>query len=158
MMYLGKDAVAIAKETGARFVKGSFTVPNEGSSIFRLDFGKTFSKYILFIEADSTSKQTILDSGINASRAYALTAIYPTMQIGENTAYKYVYNRVHPVNKTVSVDGNNNGDLYGDYATITAASLSGTSTNGAFKGLTYNTTSSKSNKGGDTKCPIFLNE
>ena len=121
---------------GARYVKGTFTVPKNSNS-YTIDFGKSFSKYILFIEADSTSKQTILDSGINASRAYAVLAIYPTMTIGEASANKFIYNRIHPVNKTVSVDGNNNGDKSVNFVQVPATELTGSSTNGLFRGLTY---------------------
>lgn len=121
---------------GAQFVKGSFTVPNDASK-YTINFGKSFSKYILFIEADSTSKQTILDSGINASRAYAVLAIYPTMTIGETSAHKYVYNRIHTINKTVTLDGNNNGDKSVNSVELPVAALTGSSTNGLFRGLTY---------------------
>lgn len=124
---------------GAKYVKGTFTVPDSSDSYFALSFGKTFTKYLLLIEADDTSKQIIDDSNINASRAYALSAVYPTMQIGDKSASKYVYYRIHPQTKSVSVDGNNNGDLTDTGVSLYKADLmSGSTTNAVFRGLTYN--------------------
>lgn len=131
-----RRGLMMAMASGAQFVKGSFTVPNDASR-YTINFGKSFSKYILFIEADSTSKQSILDSGINASRAYAVLAVYPTMTIGEASAHKYIYNRIHPVNKTASVDGNNNGNKSVNSVELPVYALTGNSTNGLFQGLTY---------------------
>ena len=84
MMYLGKDPVAIAKETGAQFVKGSFTVQSSGNTQ-TLNFGKTFDKYLIIIEAASESKQTIMDSGLTSARSFAFLGKYPGFQIGEST-------------------------------------------------------------------------
>jgi len=122
--------------SGAQFIKGSFTVPNDAST-YTINFGKSFSKYILFIEADSESKQAILDSGVNSSRAYAVLAIYPTMTIGGYSFYKCIYNRIHPTNKSVSIDGNNNGNTYVNSVELPVAALTGSSSSRLFRGLTY---------------------
>ena len=38
---------------GAQFVKGTFTAPNSGNR-YMLEFGKTLSKYLFFIEMTDT--------------------------------------------------------------------------------------------------------
>lgn len=102
MMYLGKDPVAIAKETGAQFVKGTFTVPDSGST-YTLNFGKSFSKYLIIIEATSESKSTIMDSGLTSARSYAFRGMYSGFQIGEGTdANQGELSRVVPTTNVTS--------------------------------------------------------
>lgn len=71
--------------SGARFEKGSFTVPNVLT--YTLNFGKEFHKYVLIIEADDASKQQIIDTGSsnNRQRAFFFMVIYPQREVNDNT-------------------------------------------------------------------------
>ena len=82
--------------SGANFVKGTITVPND-SSYVNLNFGKSFSKYLFFIEATDESKQTMLNTGINGNRTYAMIGCYPDVTIGEITeSYNVFVSRINP--------------------------------------------------------------
>ena len=52
---------------GAQFVKGTFTAPNSGNR-YTLEFGKTLSKYLFFIEMTDNSKTTLLGTGLSGAR------------------------------------------------------------------------------------------
>lgn len=83
-------------QTGANYVKGSFTTPNTGSS-YTLEFGKSFSKYIFLIEADDDAKDTIKNSGYNANKTYSFFGIRPTRSIGTTeTNWNTILSRINP--------------------------------------------------------------
>ena len=123
--------------SGAQYVSGSFTVPNDGSS-YTISFGKTFSKYIFYIEATDDTKTALLNSGLSASRAYMFIGSYPKTAVNnvENN-YTCAYQRVNPSNGTVDMAVNSG-------ATLTSTSINigtGLFTSGAFylyKGYSYN--------------------
>lgn len=79
---------------GAYYVKGTFTVPSDASS-FTLNFGKTFSKYLFFIEMTERSKEDILvDTSLSGRRAYSFIGEYPKTAVANktnNTVFIYTY-------------------------------------------------------------------
>ena len=53
--------------SGAQFVKGTFTVPDSGSS-YTINFGKTFSSYLYVIEMSDLSKQSLIQTDVDGCR------------------------------------------------------------------------------------------
>ena len=104
MMYLGKDPVAIAKETGAQFVKGTFTVPNDADS-YTIQFGKTISKYLFLIEMTDGSKSALINSGQSGLKTYSAQGIYPIPAINNVSPSNLaaLYERYDPSNNDKSV-------------------------------------------------------
>ena len=83
-------------QTGANYAKGSFTTPSSGSP-YTLNFGKSFSKYMFLIEANETSKTTILNSDYDANKTYSFFGIRPTRSIGEaETNWNTILSRINP--------------------------------------------------------------
>lgn len=122
---------------GAKFIKGSFTVPSNATS-YMLDFGKSFAKYLYIIEADATSKSEIVNSAQAYQKTYAMFGIYPNTAINNaeynaNTAYL----RITP-STGVTVSSVNNANPAASSITISASALTTNSANALYRGLTYN--------------------
>lgn len=74
--------------SGANFVKGTFTVPDDAYGDFVVPFGKSFSKYLFFIEMTPESKTKLLnESTITSNRYYALIGMYPYPTVSNGTTY-----------------------------------------------------------------------
>ena len=86
--------IAGGGNVGADFVKGTFTVPSDASS-FTLNFGKTFSKYLFFIEMTESSKEDMLvDTSLSGRRAYSFVGEYPKTVVNDKTnniVFVYTY-------------------------------------------------------------------
>lgn len=123
--------------SGAEYVKGSFTVP-ESVSNYTIDFGKTFNKYLFLIEADEDSKTAILNSDVDANKTYAMIGIFPTPLI---SSYTFPSNastfRINPSTKLLT-SGSPNVTATSTSLQITCSSLTGSSANVLYRGLTYN--------------------
>ena len=74
---------------------GTFTCPDSGSS-YEFQFSKTYSKYMILIEATDETKQAIIASGQTAGRTFAVLGFYPKLSINnstnDNTALLNSYN------------------------------------------------------------------
>lgn len=81
-------------QNGADYVKGEFTIPSDASSPYTLNFGKTFSKYLFFIELADESKSVIMNSSLAGRRAYTHLGKYPNNMFNniENTNNTIVNN------------------------------------------------------------------
>lgn len=69
--------------SGARFVKGTYTVPSSGTA--KLEFGKAFNKYMFFIEMADESKTILMNSGETGNRTFAVIGCYPMPSV-DNTS------------------------------------------------------------------------
>ena len=139
MMYLGKDAVAIAKETGARFVKGAFTVPDSGSA-YTLDFGKTFAKYLFVIEANNDSKTTMVNNtSIASAKEFQIIGIFPNPIINNTpqTSNKLV-SRYTPSTGVAIGGGSSNHTCYESSINFSLGSFESGNQNYLYYGFTYN--------------------
>lgn len=82
--------------SGAQYIKGSFTVPNSGSS-YTLNFGKTFAKYLFIIEATDESKATMISSTtVSAAKLYCLVGSFPSPGINNTPGVGKLANRYTP--------------------------------------------------------------
>lgn len=95
---MGKVLAGMA--SGARFVKGTYTIPDNGS--FVINFGKTFSKYLFYIEMTDESKAALIDTGKTSSRTFAAFGVYPEMEIGNVIGNSNLGSRITPSSKALS--------------------------------------------------------
>ena len=71
---------------GADFVKGTFTVPSDASSPYIVSLGKTFDKYLFYIEMTDEDKETLTGlTSITGQRGYGFVGKYPDFEINEQT-------------------------------------------------------------------------
>lgn len=69
---------------GADFVKGTFTVPSDASSPYIVSFGKTFEKYLFYVEMIDEDKETLTGlTSISGQRGYGFVGMYPDFEINE---------------------------------------------------------------------------
>lgn len=124
--------------SGANFVKGTFTVPSIGSS-YTLNFGKTFSKYMFFIEMTNDSKTALLQIGATSARAFFVEGIYPSPSVNnvQGTNVTLVC-RVTPSTGEITY-GQNNIFIKGIDDTHIDFAAGGTgNTNAFYNGYSYN--------------------
>ncbi len=69
--------------SGKEFVSGSFTCPDSNTTQV-ISFGKTFNKYLFFIEMAETSKATLVSSNVAYDKFYAIFGIYPLTSINNH--------------------------------------------------------------------------
>lgn len=86
--------------SGADFAKGTFKVPNSGT--YTLNFGKTFNKYLYIVEMTDDSKTDLINTGVNASRSFAVIGVYPSMKIDNTDGYSDLVSRINPSTKALS--------------------------------------------------------
>ena len=123
--------------SGARFVKGSFTVET-GITSKTIDFGKTFSKYLFLVEMTDESKTMLMNSGVNAVRAFSFVGIYPHRQINNHEyVTDAVYSRYNPSTDAVSGGTMQIATLTGSSMTMSVSVVS-SSTTTLFVGYSYN--------------------
>ena len=126
---------------GARFLSGTFTVPSDASSPYVLPFGKTFNKYLFFIEMTDDSKSSLIgETSITASKGYSMYGIYPNRTINNkidaNNAAVYVLN---PSTGNISrTTGNLNSSGSKTQLGLECDSLSTGAAVRVYKGMTYN--------------------
>lgn len=139
MMYLGKDPVAIAKETGAQFVKGSFTVPSDSNANMVVQFGKTFNSYMLLIEMTDDSKAVLKNSGSTDYSTFCYVGVYPERKMDNDGsgfgALLYTYrsstNMFSPSNMGTTA-------FSGSSFSMAVKDITGSATARLIKGLSYN--------------------
>jgi len=125
--------------SGAKFVSGSFTVPNDAST-YTINFEKTFARYIFICEMSDTSKASLLNSGQNANKTYILMGIYPTPGISNyNPTNQCLFSRINPTSTDVamSASGNFVSNIDESSITLAADAVSG-SLYRVYRGYEYN--------------------
>ena len=122
--------------TGAEYVSGTFTAPESGSSA-TLSFGKTFSKYMLFVEMTDDSKIALLASGQSSAKMYAFDAMYqiPTIDNGHPDPCIMSY-RVVPTTGVKSYSASTIIEMTGSSFTITNNTI-GSGANVFYRGYSY---------------------
>ena len=123
--------------SGANFVKGSFTVPNSGAS-YSVDFGKSFDRYIFLIEADEDARETIIDSGLDASKAFAVIGTHPVLNINNvDVNFGEALARINPATSAVAM-GSAKWGTTSSRINVGIAPLTGSTPSALYHGLTYN--------------------
>ena len=94
--------------SGARFEKGSVTIPSNYNGYITINFKNTFNEYLFYIEMDAASKTQLLNSGRTGDMQYALLYKYTTPTIGgvPTEEYKASY-RVKPASLAFSASTTN---------------------------------------------------
>ena len=124
--------------SGAQFVKGTFTAPNNVDS-YTINFGKTLSKYLYYIEMTDESKTVLHNSGQTSAKMYACYGIYPaTVFNGSSINNYYMSHRVVPSSGELNVSSNAIlKAVDGSSVTIGLAAITG-GANNLYKDYTYN--------------------
>lgn len=128
--------------SGAQFIKGTFTVPNNATS-YTIEFGKTFGKYLFLIEMDDASKTALLATDIDGNKPYALNGIYPIPSINNTVPSSvYTFQRVNPSTGTASSTSGSgfistNPSPSSTQITLVCDAITAT-TSRAYRGYTYN--------------------
>ena len=86
---------------GANYAKGSFTTGT--GSTHKLDFGKTFSKYMYLIEMADASKTALMNSGQSSAKMYACFGMYPSAEFDSSHSANnnYCSCRINPSSSTI---------------------------------------------------------
>lgn len=124
--------------SGANFVKGTYAVPSSGTT--KIEFGKTFNRYMYFIELTDDSKTALLNSGENGNRTFAICGIYPMPSANdESPSYCGFTYRINPTTGAQSASSTNSVISVIDESSITfpRASFSG-GVNYLYTNCTYN--------------------
>lgn len=97
----------IAMARGEKIIKGTFTAVNQGENKYTFNFGKTFSKYIYYIEMTSESLTLLKASGQTAAKMYACVGRFPKHDIEEpaSNGNAYIAYRIKPSDDTLSIAG-----------------------------------------------------
>ena len=139
MMEIRRRLLEIAGggDVGADFVKGTTTIGS--SNTHTISFGKTFSRYMYFIEMTDGAKADLISSGQTAAKMYACCGIYPSVPINNaapsNVLFAY---RMNPnTSEKSTAAGSSVQSIDGSSITITSGQYSG-GTNILYRGLEYN--------------------
>ena len=69
----------MAKSSGIQLITGSFTPAKEGMVL--IDYGKSVSRYILLIEMDDASVESLAEAGLTSNKAYGFLSIYQWKEV-----------------------------------------------------------------------------
>ena len=134
----GYASVDVSVSSPQSYETGSFTCPDSGSN-YTLNLSKTYTKYIVFIEADSTSKTTIMNSGITSARSYALIGIFPKTSVGNTESnYQTFLERVNPSSGAMDIGTPSSGFTYTSSSVTCQTAQISSGANYLYRGLTYN--------------------
>ena len=137
-----RRGLMMAMASGADFVKGSFTAPSTNTDGV-INFGKAFTKYMFVIEATEESKTSIINSGINANKAFAFCGVYPDFKINNSQISNYHNSFSVRINPSTNEVGQGTMPSSAITATTTsiampARAITQNFANYLYGGLTYN--------------------
>lgn len=127
---------------GAEVIKGSFTVPANGVNNYKIEFGKSFDKYIYIIEMTEESKLQLMQTGINANKGYARLGIYQPFSIDSISPSKttHLSFRCNPSEGTVMATTATANGIDSSSIAIAMGAVTTNSTNILYNGYSYNYT------------------
>lgn len=119
------------------YVAGTFTVGDNEVS-HTISFGKSFDSYLFIVELTDESKTTVMNSGINANKAFAFIGIYPNVQVGneEVSGSTFVF-RVNPSSGSAASTYISGFERTASTLKQYCSALSESNQNMYYKGLTY---------------------
>lgn len=124
---------------GAEIIKGTFEAINTGGS-YTLDWGKSFSKFILIIEMTDASKTTLLASGQTSAKMFECLTQYPMPTINNDSASNAILsNRIIPTTSVISTSASSAGTVTEHSITMTCNNI-GSGSNVLYNGYEYNYT------------------
>ena len=135
------SAVSEIQTTGKEFITGSFTVASNAQT-HRLSFGKTFNKYLAYIEMSDSSKTALINSGSTLYLGFAFVGSYPASSInGTSQEYKAISQYRPSSNNTSSsipANGPTFASSYIENSVVNVGSAQSTDTAKFLAGYTYN--------------------
>ena len=126
--------MAIAQ--GAKYESGTVTIGNAQTSC-NLTFNSSFSKYLAFIEMVDESKTTLVNSGVNGNRSYAMMFVYPALSINGSSENNNGW--VFRINPSTSAKNTTYTSYSGDTTKIqrSCSSIASGGTTDLYQGCTY---------------------
>lgn len=128
--------VNVSNTSGESIVTGTFTVPDVDPYV--IQFGKTFTSYLIMIEMSDDSKSTLLNSGATNYCGIRYLGMYPAAVIDNNTLYgmvTFVYNPSNGASSSANIGATS---FDGSSVTIPTKPVTGSATVRLIKGYTYN--------------------
>lgn len=133
-----RRGIMAAMASGAEVLKGTFTTND--SYNYKIEFGKTFSKYMLLVEMTDGSKSELMASEQSSAKMYAFAATYPAPSVGNtNGANAFLSFRIVPTTSEVSQSSSTPAAIDGSSMTITNNAI-GNGANVLYRGYSYNYT------------------
>ena len=136
-MSLRRMVMAQMAQNGAEYLKGTITIPNDGSS-YTFNYGKSFGSYMIFLEMTDDSKTAVLNSGSTYARSYSYIGIYPRRSINNTPCESLLAQRYNPSSSTSSYGALTGNQLGTSSLTLPAANITASGWDALVKGLTYN--------------------
>ena len=126
--------------SGARFEKGTFTIPsNFSGNQYTINFSRSYSKYMIIIEATDSSKTEIINTGYGGNRAFAFIGFYPMLEINNaSDEYNVTGQTLNPSSGVISGGSFKTATLTDSSFSNTAVALSSAGSYYFHKGLSYN--------------------
>ena len=124
--------------SGADYAKGTFTT--DTAMTYTLSFGKTFSRYLYYIEMTDESKTALHNSGQSSAKMYACLGIYPKNKFNGNDfpANSYASYRVNPANDDMTLSTSASATAINESSiTLGNTAISG-GANSLYRGYSYN--------------------
>lgn len=84
MMQIRRGLLAQMAVSSLNYIKGQFTAVKDENNKFTLNFGKTFSRYLVFIEATASAKSSIASYTGGGRKTYSMLAVYPGLNFSNN--------------------------------------------------------------------------
>lgn len=133
----GFESAISAITTGKDFVSGTFTCPDEDTT-YKIQFGKTFSKYLFLIELSDDSKTALVNSGSSYARPFAYIGVYPKLGMNNLTVdYNIVPNRYKSSTNEVTIGNSSALTTTGTYIEGTVRAVNSNAANYFIRGYSY---------------------
>ena len=122
---------------GKDFVTGTFTAPSELGSK-KIEFGKKINRYLFIIEADDSSKTSIMNSAETGQKGFAYIGVYPNRVINNtDVAANTEVMRVVPSTGVASSTTTQGFTLTDEYIQVIVRDIATNNTTAFYYGLTY---------------------
>lgn len=131
-------ASAFSKGGGANIETGTFTATQQSGNVYKINFSKAHSRYILYAEMTAESKTALMDSGQASAKMFSFSVVYPSPKVSdENSSKGLMSYRITPTTGEYSVSSSSYGSIDESSITLNCQSYA----NGAnilYTGSTYN--------------------
>ena len=122
---------------GAEFLSGTFTTGTTAG--YTIDFGKSFSKYLYYVEMTDASKTELHNSGQTSAKMFACIGKYPNAEFNErSTNGGYLSFRVNPSNDTIDKSSSASPNSISDSSITFGNNAITAGANSLYRGYSYN--------------------
>lgn len=138
LMMIRRGLLAQMAVSSLNYIKGQFTAVQDENDQFTLNFGKTFSRYLIFIEATDSAKSTIASYTGGGRKLYSTLAVYPGLNFSNNLDnYKACFSYAPSTEAFNREYSSTNITLDSSKAVFNCRALSFNSPVSLYDGLTY---------------------